>query len=380
MPSQKVDVSTFGANDTTYSRLSPVWDSAALGYSFAGPTDVTVGPDGYIFVADSGNGRIVVLDRSGSVLRHGNFDKIKGIPHPSTVDVDSKLNVLIANNSDKIYVWNQYLNHIGLDSVAVAFVFRDTVTQEVFEYSAQEAQEATGQENNLVFIRFVFSAEPALMDSVRGVSVLYEEAGAQFYGVAAGPARTDVLYVTDVAKNKILQLQIFPSGVVKLKDDTILPTYSVTLLKIVATHGSGAGTVDDPRGITTDENGDIYFTQLGANFLVQKLSGRTFTSVFDLNQHPIMDLGRFGGPFDVALDESNSIFVADTDFNRVLKFNAQGRKVDLGIKGLGVANFSRPKGIDVSEGIVYVADTGNNRIERFQLSISEEDIPDQKEP
>ena len=380
MPSQKVAVTAFGANDTTYSRLSPVWDSVALGYSLEGPTDVTVGPDGYIFVADSGNNRIVVLDRSGNILRHGNLDKIQDIPHPSAVDVDSKLNVLIANNSDKIYIWNQYINYIGLDSVVVAYVFRDTGSQEEFEFTGQEVSEAFNQENNLVLIRFVFSAEPALLDSVRAVSIFYEQEGSQFYGVAAGPARSNFLYITDVAKNNILQLQLYPSGVVKLKNDLILPTYSAAILKTVAIHGSGAGTVDDPKGITTDEDGNIYFAQLGANFLVQKLSGKNFTSTFNLNQHPIMDLGRFGGPYDITIDATNSIFVADTESNRVLKFNAQGRVVDLGIRGLGAAELDRPKGIAVSEGIVYVADTGNNRIERFQLSISEEDIPDQKEP
>jgi len=380
LPSQQVSVTTFGANDTTYSHLSPVWNAATLGYSFLSPTDITIGPDGYIFVSDSGNNRIVALDRSGNILRHGNLDKIQNIPHPNAVDVDSKLNVLVANNSDKIYVWNQYINLIGFDSVVVAYVFRDTVTQEEFELSGQEAAEAFNQENNLVLIQFVFSADAALLDSVQDVSVLYDDPGSQFYGVAAGPARSDIFYVTDIAKNRILQLQLYASGVVKLKNDIILPTFSATLSKTVAIHGSGAGTVDNPRGITTDDNGNIYFAQLGANFLVQKLSGKTFTSVFNLNQNPIMDLGRFGGPYDLAINGSNSIFVVDTDSNRVLKFDAQGREVDLGIKGLGIADFNRPKGIAVSEGVVYVADTGNNRIERFQLSISEEDIPDQKEP
>ncbi|MCK4386124.1 MAG: hypothetical protein KAW52_07665, partial [candidate division Zixibacteria bacterium] len=83
--------------------------------------------------------------------------------------------------------------------------------------------------------------------------------------------------------------------------------------------------------------------------------------------------GTFGQAEDVAVDEYGNIFVVDSERNSVLKFSRNGVKVlSFGTQGTGEKQFQNPKGIAYANKIVYVADTGNNRILRFTLST---DIP-----
>jgi len=61
--------------------------------------------------------------------------------------------------------------------------------------------------------------------------------------------------------------------------------------------------------------------------------------------------------------------VVDSENNRVEVFDADGRFVEKwGERGIGPGEFSQPTAIAVDcNGDVYVADTNNNRVERFNL-------------
>ena len=94
-----------------------------------------------------------------------------------------------------------------------------------------------------------------------------------------------------------------------------------------------------------------------------------------------MDLNRFLGPQDIAIGKNDAIFVIDTaDSGRVSKFHNKGtlagNPADLGKKGLVDARFKTAYGIAISDKeVVYIANSGENKIERYQYSVSEDDIP-----
>ena len=73
------------------------------------------------------------------------------------------------------------------------------------------------------------------------------------------------------------------------------------------------------------------------------------------------------GPSGIAVDTSGNVYVADTDNNRIQKFTSDGNFIkEWGRTGSGPGEFSHPSGIAVmNSGNVYVADTGNNRIQKF---------------
>jgi streptogramin lyase len=67
----------------------------------------------------------------------------------------------------------------------------------------------------------------------------------------------------------------------------------------------------------------------------------------------------------IAVDPSGNVWVSDTGNNRVQKFNSKGEYVcQIGTKGTGNGQFNSPHGLaSDSKGNLWVADTANNRIE-----------------
>jgi streptogramin lyase len=154
--------------------------------------------------------------------------------------------------------------------------------------------------------------------------------------------------------------------------------------------GSGNGQFFDPRGIAVDSLGDVYVADTGNN-RVQKFdaSGNWLTAWATSSPTGIaVDSGdvvwvvgstvqRFGtdgsllSSFSpgagnaVSIDASDHAWVAQTSVVKL--FDATGALLDsFGTSGSGNGQVSGPKGVAVAPGgNVFVADTGNNRVQRF---------------
>ena len=77
--------------------------------------------------------------------------------------------------------------------------------------------------------------------------------------------------------------------------------------------------------------------------------------------------GQFYSPGGISVDSSGNVYVADTYNNRIQKFDSNGTFITKwGSEGSENGQFDRPEGIAVdSSGKVYVADYGNSRIQKF---------------
>ena len=73
-------------------------------------------------------------------------------------------------------------------------------------------------------------------------------------------------------------------------------------------------------------------------------------------------------PYGVAADAAGNIWVADTGNNRVEAFTSTGTYTGAMVGGYGTSNtqFNFPQGIQIGpDGLLYVGDAYNNRIQVF---------------
>jgi DNA-binding beta-propeller fold protein YncE len=76
--------------------------------------------------------------------------------------------------------------------------------------------------------------------------------------------------------------------------------------------------------------------------------------------------GKLDHSSGIAVDLSGNVYVADSGNNRIQKFDSNGHFItSWGKTGSENGNFSVPYGIAVDSGYVYVADNSNNRIQKF---------------
>jgi tripartite motif-containing protein 71 len=71
------------------------------------------------------------------------------------------------------------------------------------------------------------------------------------------------------------------------------------------------------------------------------------------------------------------VYITDQDNGRIQKFSSDGQFIESwGTTGDGNGQFSEPEGIDVdNSGHVYVADTGNNRVQVFGVETLSSSLP-----
>ncbi|TAN22609.1 MAG: choice-of-anchor D domain-containing protein [Acidobacteria bacterium] len=127
-----------------------------------------------------------------------------------------------------------------------------------------------------------------------------------------------------------------------------------------STIGSG---LNSPFDVAVDGSGNVYIADSGNNrVLKETLSGGSYT------QSTVADASTNGlnSPTGVAADGSGNVYIADNNNNRVLKETLSGGTYTQSIIASGLFN---PISVAVdSSGNVYIVDPGNNRVLKETLS------------
>jgi DNA-binding beta-propeller fold protein YncE len=128
------------------------------------------------------------------------------------------------------------------------------------------------------------------------------------------------------------------------------------------TAGPGPGQLAEPRGLAADAKGNLFVADT-KNSRIQ---------VFDGNGQFVREFGtkgpgdgQFNEPCGLAVDAQGDVWVADTWNQRIVHTTADGKWIGSFVDS--EHGFFGPRAVVVTRERVYVADTGNKRIVRFDL-------------
>jgi uncharacterized protein YjiK len=381
-----------GSSGTTATFADGIGSNAG----FYNPTELTVDSTGNVYVTDSRNNRIrkitstgvvTTLAGSGAASYGDGIGTNTGFNWPYGIAIDSFGNVYVTDQG------NQRIRKITSTGVVTTFAgsgaasFGDGIgTNSGFNGPYGLAVDSIG---NLYVadyanqrIRKVTSA--GVVTTLAGSSTASYKDGlginASFngpYGIAVDYAGN--LYVSENNNRRIRKI-VNPT---LYANDTL---YNVTTFagSGAASYADGTGTnaiFKYPRGMTTDLQGNMYVAEYGNNRIRKITSTGVVTTIAGSGLATYIDgIGTnagFNAPYDVIVDSSGNLYVADTTNNRIRKITSAG--VVSTIAGSGTATFLdatgtnasfwSPSGIAVdSSGNLYVADMSNNRIRKIDNS------------
>jgi hypothetical protein len=130
--------------------------------------------------------------------------------------------------------------------------------------------------------------------------------------------------------------------------------------------GSNDGQLSKPESVIIDSKDNVYVADFG-NHRIQKFTNDG-KFILKWGSKGIGD-GEFNGPAGLSIDRNDNIYVTDRNNNRIQVFTANGTFLTkFGTEGSGSSQFILPEGVgvDINTGLVYVADTGNYRIQVFR--------------
>jgi len=327
-----------------YIQLNTKFDKES-GYNFKAPGDIYIGADNFLYLADTGNDRIVMMDLGGGIMGYS-----KPIPHPEAITQNDSLALLIVNKTNRIY---------KIDLVKHQHQINQATVEVVFEMSSEPTRQFTG-----ISVHNGFEYYVTVVDSTVSpvLSQIYD-----FYGnnVWKGPLP---LY----SNGSGLFSALIPTGITSLREQYL-----------------DISSKENTLGFIFCQSGSYPPANLFNYYKVQYITTTLFegqevlTPKTDLSGTPeenyLYYFNKFYLPEDVALDYSGNIFVVDAGspdgehLPGFYRFGPTGQQQQAVVGyGSGDYQFKTPKGIAVTRNsdnqTVYVSDTGNNRILQFKLS------------
>ncbi|WP_163350016.1 NHL repeat-containing protein [Desulfovibrio sp. JC010] len=401
------------------------------------PVDIAIDRDGEIFVVDGKEGQIIVFDSKGHLKsRFGESGKDDGeMRSPCSIAISPEGDVVVADTgNDRIVVFKQdgtFKKNFGEagskpgqlnDPVAVAidkfgFVY-------VAEEGTKRVQVFSSRGIFLWAIQLPEKPKDIVLDPARNVYVLVPKVGKVLIFDSKGKQSGSIACTAngdDFGKDA-MGLAVDKRGDIYISEDEdqSVKKFDKTgrLLISFGSEGEGRGQFDDPAGLACTDNDTVFVVDTGNErvqsfnisgsskkemtpvtvsppmivFEKEIVSGEDISALFvtpDKKLYAVNskegqihlrgssasltwgdsgnDPGEFRKPQGVAVSKSGNVYVADTGNNRIQLLNPDGSfNYKFGKKGDKTGQFDDPSDVAVnSKGLIYVADTDNHRVEIF---------------
>ncbi|MBN2571451.1 MAG: hypothetical protein JXA68_04930 [Ignavibacteriales bacterium] len=331
LPQEPIDRGTGNVSDTVYIQQNPLWTG------FNKPQDMIIGKETFIYVCDTDNDRIVMMNMAGQILG------TKYIKHPIAIDQDYQLNLIVCAQFDTL---------IGGTQQTLSAVYKIDL------FSAGH------QIGNAPMTRILPKTSFDFLKVNREYSGVCVFKNNSFYIARRGPNNTDKID----PDNAILVYEK------KTRSNGVVVDTLTTKLPLLAPEGTGLLSMNQISSLTSFDNDTKNFiiTLIGLNYFkvqwleyVSRTDFEGYQSKLSTVETDMMISDRFDQPEDVCIDKSGKIYVADAGRDSVYVFNTFGDE----LQSFGGANvFNDPHAVAFFDKTLYVLDTGNDRIVRFILS------------
>jgi sugar lactone lactonase YvrE len=400
--------------NSTLTTLLNSFDGSTSGTAFDQPQGVCIDAFGTVWVADGANARVVGYDDTGAFM--GSLTGY-ALNYPNSVSVDSKGNFYVPDDTNVIVVYNQGL------------LFVETLGTPGSGVGQFNAPTGSAVFNNILYVGDENNARLQALALTGNVlrSVYYEFNDRAYTGAAAFSPDGICLdaegnaYVVDITLNRIVvfdangvyvrnfgSAQLFNGATllaISPVDGLLYVTHNnqVSLYKLDGTFVLTKTLTATLAGIAFDKDGNIYITN--ATTPVMYVYEKTFTTLLATINGSTSGTN-FLQPFDVAIDQFGTAWVADTPNNRIVGVTKTGAFVaqfamtspfrlkispdgyfyvssttnvikvfdpaknliqTFGKLGSGAGNLNNPHGVALFGNNLYVADLGNVRVEVFTL-------------
>jgi sugar lactone lactonase YvrE len=362
----------------------------AVSAQLSGPRGVAVDATGNVFIADSGNNRIRMVDRGGIINTvagsttgfSGDEGQAvsAGLSFPVDVAVDALGNVFIADRG------NFRVRQISPDGVihSAAGVSDDggPANAAQLNYPNGIAVDAAGNlfiaDTDSQRVRKISPDGIITTVAGNGTSGFRGDGGPASFAELSYPAAVAVggsgnLYIADTRNQRIRR--VTPDG--------IISTIAGNGLGGFAGDGGVASLaqIDEPHGVAVDGSGNLFIADTN-NQRIRKVSpdgaittvaGNGITG-FSGDGGPALS-AQLSSPFGLAADSAGNVFIADSSNSRIRKVSADGvistaaGSGKYGFAGDGgaapLALLASPVGVAVDRaGSLFIADTDNQRIRK----------------
>lgn len=318
-------------SDTLYIQQSPIWTG------FNRPQDILVGKEDFIYVADTDNNRIVVLNLAGHVVGE------RKIKQPVAIAQDFQFNLIVCAQFDTL---------IEGSSITYSAVFKlDMVAAEHHIENAPITRLLPNTSFDFLRPDREFTGVTSFFDN-------------GFLVARRGPSNATLID----PDNSIL---LFRKK--ELSDGSKIDTL-IGRVPLLEPLGTGLMSANNISSLTSFSGNryDVILTLIGENSfktqVLEYVESEDFTGYS--NKIPpfstdLMTVAKFEKPEGTALDIFENIFVADAAKDSIFKFNSFGDEME---SFGGPEVFDSPHAVAYFDRTLYVADTENNRILRFVLS------------
>ena len=317
--------------DTVYVQINPAWTG------FNNPQDIIIGREPFVYVADTYNDRIVMMNLNGDILG------TKHIKRPVALAQDYELNLIVCCELDTV---------VNGQTKTFGAVYKIDLVASQHQIASAPSVKLLPRPTDLNYPDRKYT----------GVCVFYNNS---FYVARTGPNNSSFID----PDNSILYFspkKLFAGG----EGDTLIgrvPNIDPLSSGLVSANQISSLTSFSQRNI------DFIETLTGNNslktqwliYVITPLSASYEARLTPSDGGALMSPNRFVQPEGSCIDDAGNIYVADVQKDSIFKFTPFGDELQ---SFGGPAVFNGPYAIAYFDRILYIADTGNNRILRYILS------------